>query len=185
MQSPPPAVFHDKYQWEIWENTAGKSDRPVPKRSTGYWYLFHCQRFNPLSNPRWNGRIPRGPSKPEGCEGWELMIMSYQKLFKKYQKAKMKSHFELKRTALQRPATTTRPRRMDTKESWTPSRYLEGWRKYWKTLKPFESSATYVFATWTPRSKAVPRTRSIWFQRLRSQSSEDLLVLHYTHHIRR
>ena len=38
-------------------------------------------------------------------------------VFKKYQKAKMKSHFELKRTALQRPATTTRPRRMDTKES--------------------------------------------------------------------
>ena len=34
-----------------------------------HWYLFHCQRFNPLSNPRWNGRIPRGPSKPEGCEG--------------------------------------------------------------------------------------------------------------------
>ena len=25
MQSPPPAVFHDKYQWEIWKNTAGKS----------------------------------------------------------------------------------------------------------------------------------------------------------------
>ena len=97
----------------------------------------------------------------------------------------MKSHFELKRTALHRPATTTRPRRMDTKESWTPSRYLEEWRKYWKTLKPFESSATYVFATWTPRSKAVPRTRSIWFQRLRSQSSEDLLVLHYNHHITR
>ena len=38
-------------------------------------------------------------------------------VFKKYQKAKMKSHFELKRTALQRAATTTRPRRMDTKES--------------------------------------------------------------------
>ena len=105
--------------------------------------------------------------------------------FKSTKKKKMKSHFELKRTALQRPATTAMPRRMDTKESWTPSRYLEGWRKYWKTLKPFESSATYVFATWTPRSKAVPRTRSIWFQRLRSQSSEDLLVLHYTHHIRR
>ena len=25
MQSPPPAVFHDKYQREIWKNTAGKS----------------------------------------------------------------------------------------------------------------------------------------------------------------
>ena len=25
MQSPPPAVFHDKYQWEIWKNTTGKS----------------------------------------------------------------------------------------------------------------------------------------------------------------
>ena len=25
MQSPPPAVFHDNYQWEIWKNTAGKS----------------------------------------------------------------------------------------------------------------------------------------------------------------
>ena len=25
MQSPPPAVFHDKYQLEIWKNTAGKS----------------------------------------------------------------------------------------------------------------------------------------------------------------
>ena len=111
--------------------------------------------------------------------------MTYHYAFKKYQKAKMKSHFELKRTALQRPATTTRPRRMDTKESWTPSRYLEGWRKYWLDLKPFESCTTHVFATWTPRSKAVPRTRSIWFQRLRSQSSEDLLVLHYTHHIRR
>ena len=30
MQSPPPAVFHDKYQWEIWENTAGKSARSFP-----------------------------------------------------------------------------------------------------------------------------------------------------------
>ena len=27
MQLPPPAVFHDKYQWEIWKNTAGKSAR--------------------------------------------------------------------------------------------------------------------------------------------------------------
>ena len=25
MQLSPPAVFHDKYQWEIWKNTAGKS----------------------------------------------------------------------------------------------------------------------------------------------------------------
>ena len=28
MQLPPPAVFHDKYQWEIWKNTAGKSASP-------------------------------------------------------------------------------------------------------------------------------------------------------------
>ena len=27
MQLSPPAVFHDKYQWEIWKNTAGKSAR--------------------------------------------------------------------------------------------------------------------------------------------------------------
>ena len=31
MQSPPPAVFHDKYQWEIWKNTAGKSATPFPR----------------------------------------------------------------------------------------------------------------------------------------------------------
>ena len=30
MQLPPPAVFHDKYQWEIWKNTAGKSATPTP-----------------------------------------------------------------------------------------------------------------------------------------------------------
>ena len=28
LQFPPPAVFHDKYQWEIWKNTAGKSVTP-------------------------------------------------------------------------------------------------------------------------------------------------------------
>ena len=30
MQSPPPAVFHDKYQGEIWKNTAGKSAKISP-----------------------------------------------------------------------------------------------------------------------------------------------------------
>ena len=35
---------------------------------------------------------------------------------------------------------------------------------------------THVFATCTPRSKAVPKTRSIWFHRLRSQSRDDLFV---------
>ena len=31
MQFPPPAVFHDKYQWEIWKNTAGKSAKSFPQ----------------------------------------------------------------------------------------------------------------------------------------------------------
>ena len=34
LQSPPPAVFHDKYQWEIWKKTAGKSATPPPPHLT-------------------------------------------------------------------------------------------------------------------------------------------------------
>ena len=39
MQSPPPAVFHDKYQGEIWKNTAGKS------ANYHHHYYYHCHYY--------------------------------------------------------------------------------------------------------------------------------------------
>ena len=42
MQSPPPVVFHDKYHWEIWKNSAGKSATLQYGTPVGLNPLWNC-----------------------------------------------------------------------------------------------------------------------------------------------
>ena len=62
MQSPPHAVFHDKYHWEIWKNTAGKSANFL---LNGLLFLFLvCQLRFPLpALPKGSTFLKSGPFK--------------------------------------------------------------------------------------------------------------------------
>ena len=66
MQSPPPAVFHDNYQWEIWKNTAGKSAKETqtflcrpfrPKSAITMWAIKHCLVEGCKLLPGWFGAL--------------------------------------------------------------------------------------------------------------------------------
>ena len=68
MQSPPPAVFHNKYQWEIWKNTAGKSARTRPVHQT------RPDKQLPLIDGFSNMNLIVLPSGSTTCPGWHNLV---------------------------------------------------------------------------------------------------------------
>ena len=102
LQLPPPAVFHDKYQWDIWKNTARKSASfstqisflqakmlhytPNKGRAACHiklpymWRVCNCTQFILLEVKELGQSCVdiKGGWKPDGRNNWLLFARSWQ-----------------------------------------------------------------------------------------------------------